>query len=77
LDLPAYFNTGICRIKSLMLTDDEIEALAREHVKAEYLQGCEILEAVKMSIPDGIYFVANVRTDDWTRTHIGDGGVFY
>ena len=55
-----------------MLTDDEIEALAGEHVKRTYPADCEILRTEKRSSPDGVYFVANRNTDGY----IGPGGFF-
>lgn len=59
-----------------MLTDDEINALAQEHVRTTYPPDCEIIHAEKRSNPDGIYFSANVRTGDPLRGYVGFGGFF-
>ncbi|HZF08033.1 MAG TPA: hypothetical protein VFE33_04505 [Thermoanaerobaculia bacterium] len=55
-----------------MLTDEEIERIAEAHVRDTYSADCEILYREKRSAPDGVYFVANRRTDPY----IGTGGFF-
>ena len=47
-----------------VLTDDEIESLAQEHVKKTYPPDCEIVHTERWLDPDGIYFVANIPTHD-------------
>ncbi len=59
-----------------MLTDEEIESIARAHVRKAYRPDCEILHREKRSAPDGVYFVANRRTDDPSEIYLGIGGFF-
>ena len=47
-----------------MLSDTEIEALAKQHLKETYPVDCEILSGRRLSNPDGIYFVANRRSEN-------------
>jgi hypothetical protein len=59
-----------------MLTDEEIEVVAQDHLKKAYPADCEILHRQKRQEPDGIYFVATRPTDDFLESYIGDGGFF-
>lgn len=59
-----------------MLSDREIEAIAQNHVRTTYPENCEILYREGRTNPDGIYFGANVRTEDWSQKLVGDGGFF-
>jgi len=59
-----------------MLSDTEIEALAKQHLKETYPVDCEILSGRRLSNPDGIYFVANRRSENPHDLYIGDGGFF-
>jgi len=56
-----------------MLSDDEIEAIAQEHVRKNWPADCEILQRERRLEPDGIYFVANRRAPDF---YVGSGGFF-
>jgi hypothetical protein len=57
-----------------MLSDDEIESIAQEHVRKNYPADCEILYRERRLEPDGIYFVANRR--DPHDFYVGSGGFF-
>ena len=57
-----------------MLSDDEIEAIAQEHVRKNYPADCEILNRERRLEPDGIYFGANRR--DPHDFYVGGGGFF-
>lgn len=59
-----------------MLTNREIDDIAQSHIEAKYPQDCEILRREKHAAPDGIYFVANRRTDNPKDTYVGSGGFF-
>jgi hypothetical protein len=56
-----------------MLTDDEIDAIAQEHMRNTCAPDCEILHREVRSDPDGIYFMANRRGRD---RYVGSGGFF-
>jgi hypothetical protein len=56
-----------------MLTDDEIDAIAKEHMRNTCAPDSEILHREVRSYPDGIYFIANRRGPD---RYIGSGGFF-
>ena len=59
-----------------MLSDNQIEALAQQHLEKAYPVDCEILSRERRSNPDGIYFVANRRSENPLNLYIGDGGFF-
>jgi len=59
-----------------MLSDDEIEAIAQEHVRKNFPAGCEILHRERRSEPDGIYFAADVANQRDLHFYIGSGGFF-
>lgn len=61
---------------SAVLNDEEIEAVARDHVSKTYPADCEILYREKRLKPGGTYFVANRRTDDPLEVYVGCGGFF-
>jgi hypothetical protein len=56
-----------------VLSDDEIDGIAQEHVRNTYPPDCAILHREVRSDPDGIYFVANRRGGD---PYLGPGGFF-
>ena len=56
-----------------MLSDDEIEVIAQEHVRKNWPPDCEIIHRERRLEPDGIYFVANRRDGPFYR---GSGGFF-
>jgi hypothetical protein len=59
-----------------MLTDHEIETLAQDFVATGFPKDCEILYSEPRTDPDGIYFIANRRTDNPKGLYIGSGGFF-
>ncbi len=48
----------------IMLSNDELEAVARKHLRKNFPSDCEILSRTEHAEPDGVYFYANRRTDD-------------
>jgi hypothetical protein len=56
-----------------VLTDDEIDAIAQEHVRSTYPPESAILHREARSNPDGVYFVANHRSGE---PYFGPGGFF-
>jgi hypothetical protein len=57
-----------------MLTDEQIETLAEQHLRKTYPQDCEIVFRQQYRHPAGVYFVANRRCE--RERYLGFGGFF-